>query len=235
MTVLLNGQKYDYPNAPQILMIDSGNDRSGNATLKTVSLVISQSITQMEAIDIQKLTVAEFHQMEFGDDDTHLYELLDGELVKKKAPAPRHQLILAELYDQVKAFVRQQPQPGKVLFAPVDVFLDDNTAPQPDLVYLAPDTLNLITRDGVMGAPTLVVEVISPSSIYRDRVTKKALYERFGVPEYWLVDPGDNFIEIYVLTDGQYKLLSAASVEEGRLSSGVLPGLAPDLNALFAE
>ena len=52
----------------------------------------------MEAVEIRKLTVAEFHQMEFDDNDTHLYELLDGELVKKKAPAPRHQLILASLY-----------------------------------------------------------------------------------------------------------------------------------------
>ena len=189
----------------------------------------------MEAVEIQKLTVAKFHQLEFPDNDTHLYELLDGELVKKKAPSPRHQLILAELYDQVKAFVRQQPQPGKVLFAPVDVFLDDSNAPQPDLVYLSPDKVSLVTSDGVMGAPNLVVEVISPSSIYRDRVTKKALYERFGVPEYWLVDPADNFIEIYTLTDGYYKLLSAASVEEGQLSSGVLPGLVIDLNALFRQ
>ena len=189
----------------------------------------------MEAVEIRKLTVAEFHQMEFDDNDTHQYELLDGELVKKKAPNPRHQLILAELYDQVKAYVRQQSQPGKVLFAPIDVFLDDNSAPQPDLVYLAPDKVSLVTSDGVIGAPTLVVEVISPSSIYRDRVTKKALYERFSVPEYWLVDPADNFIEIYALTDGGYKLLSAASVEEGQLSSAALPGLTLDVAALFRQ
>ena len=121
------------------------------------------------------------------------------------------------------------------MFAPVDVFLNDNSAPQPDLIYRAPDKVNLVTGDGVTGALTLVVEVISPSSIYRDRVTKKTLYERFGVPEYWLVDPTDNFIEIYALTDGQYKLLSAASTEEGQLSSGVLPGLVLDLNVLFGQ
>jgi Uma2 family endonuclease len=73
------------------------------------------------------------------------------------------------------------------------------------------------------------------AQFYRDRVTKKALYERFGVQEYWLVDPADNFIEIYALTDSEYKLLSAASVEEGQLASGVLPGLVLDLNALFGQ
>lgn len=189
----------------------------------------------MEAVEIRKLTVAEFHQMEFDDNDTYLYELLDGELVKKKAPSPRHQLILADLYYQIETFVRQQNQAAKVFFSPVDVFLDDNSAPQPDLVYLAPDKVNLVTIDGVIGAPTMVVEVISPSSIYRDRVTKKALYERFSVQEYWLVDPADNFIEIYALADSQYKLLSAASIEEGKLSSGVLPGFVLDLNALFGQ
>ena len=184
-------------------------------------------------VDTGKLTVEEFHQMEFDDTDTYQYELLDGELVKKKAPAPRHQLILAELYDQVKAFVRQQSQPGKVLFAPVDVFLDEVNAPQPDLVYVAAGKSHLITQHGVEGAPTLVVEVISPSSIYRDRVTKKALYERFGIQEYWLVDPADGFIEIFALTNGEYKLLSAASVAEGHLTSAMLPGLVLDLVGLF--
>lgn len=203
-------------------------------TLKTVSLVNSKLPVVMEAVEIRKLTVAEFHEMEFDDNDTHLYELLDGEIVKKKAPNPRHQLILAELYDQVKAFVRQQSQSGKVLFAPVDVFLDDVNGPQPDLVYVSHPKISLITTDGVMGVPDLIAEVISPSSIYRDRVTKKALFEQFGVQEYWLVDPADNFIEIYALADGHYELLSAASVEEGQLSSGVLPGLGLDLNTLFA-
>lgn len=185
-------------------------------------------------VDTGKLTVAEFHQMEFDENDTFQYELLDGELVKKKAPTPRHQLILANLYYQIETFVRQQPQPGKVLFAPVDVFLDDTTALQPDLVYLAADKAHLVTTNGVEGVPTLVVEVISPSSVYRDRVTKKALYEQFGIQEYWLVDPADNYIEILTIGKGQYQLLSAASVEEGALNSNALPGLSLNLATLFS-
>ncbi|GAA4394441.1 hypothetical protein GCM10023187_00240 [Nibrella viscosa] len=139
---------------------------------------------------------------------------------------------MAELYDQVKAFVKQA-QLGRVLFAPVAVFLDEYTAPQPDLVFVPLANASIITQDGVMGVPALVMEVISPSSVYRDRVTKKELYARFGVQEYWLVDPADSFIEIFTLQEGQYQLLSAASTEEGRLTSGVLPGLTLDLKALF--
>ena len=185
--------------------------------------------------DVRKLTVAEFHDMEFDDDDPYLYELLDGELVRKRAPAPRHQLILASLFYQVATYNRQLPQPGQLLFAPVDVFLDEYSAPQPDLVYVGSDRLDLITKDGIMGPPTMVAEIISPSSIRYDRVTKKELYERFGIPEYWLIDPAGASIEIHTLREGRYELLSAASTTEGSLSSAVLPGLVLDLAALFAS
>ncbi len=184
------------------------------------------------AVATDQMTVAEFHQLEFDDNDPFLYELLDGELVKKNAPAPRHQLILAELYDQIKADVKFG-QLGIVLFALVDVFLSDTDAPQPDLVFIETLRANIITNDGVMGAPTIVVEVISPSSVFRDRVTKKRLYQQHGVQEYWLIEPADDFIEIFALTDGRYDLLSAASPDEGQLFSNVLPGFVPDLRALF--
>ncbi len=184
------------------------------------------------AVATRKLTIRDFHEMEFADNDPYLYELLDGEVVKKKAPNPRHQLILSELNDQVKTFVRQHKL-GVVLFAPVDVFLDDNTGLQPDLVFLTEAQRTLITDDGVMGAPTLVVEVISPSSVYRDRVTKKALYERFGVLEYWLIEPADDFIEIYGLQNGRYELLSAASAVEGELRSVALSGIVLNLPDMF--
>jgi Uma2 family endonuclease len=188
----------------------------------------------MEAVDIRKITVAEFHKMEFDDNDPYLYELLDGEIVKKKAPRPRHQRITRDLTIKLHLFAIEHKL-GEVLPSPIDVFLDDTNSPQPDLVFISNEKSSLVTDDGVMGVPDLIVEVISPSSIYRDRVTKKALFEQFGVQEYWIVDPADNFIEIYALTDGHYGLLSAASVEEGQLTSGVLPGLALDLNTLFAE
>lgn len=183
--------------------------------------------------ETRKLTVTEFRRMEFADDDPYLYELLDGDLVKKNAPAPRHQRIVRDVSFAMHSFV-QVKNLGTVLFAPVNVFLDDITSPQPDVIFVSTDRLNLITNDGIMGVPSLVVEVISPSSIYHDRVTKKQLYERFGVPEYWLIDPADAYIEIYSLQNARYELLSAASLIEGELTSGVLSGFFLDLPALFA-
>ena len=190
-------------------------------------------------VDTEKMTVATFHQMEFDEDDTYQYELLDGDIVKKndptlRAPAPHHQRLVRKLLINLQLFV-EKSNLGEMFDSPIDVFLDEFTAPQPDLVFIATDKAHLITDDGIMGAPTFVVEIISPTSVYRDRVTKKALYERFGIGEYWLVDPADAYIEIFSLANGRYELLSAASVQEGTLTSAALPGLALDLAGLFAE
>lgn len=181
---------------------------------------------------VKKITVAEFRELEFADDDPFSYELIDGELVKKKAPTPKHQDILSELNDQIKPFVRQN-QLGRVFFAPVDVFLDTDTAPQPDYVFVPTRNADIITGNGIEGVPTLVVEIISPTSIVRDRFTKKALYERFGVQEYWLIDPQNQEVELYTLVENRYELLSAASAFEGNLTSNVLVGLTLDLKKLF--
>lgn len=83
----------------------------------------------------------------------------------------------------------------------------------------------MVTRDGIEGIPSLVVEIVSPSSGYRDRVTKKGVYEQHGVQEYWLVDPLEELIEIFALENSQYTLFSAASPNEGQLRPNVLPGL----------
>ena len=181
---------------------------------------------------VKKMTVAEFRELDVADDDTFFYELIDGDLVKRNAPTPKHQDILSELNDQIKPFVKQN-QLGRVFFAPVDVFLDENSAPQPDYVFVSKNSEHIITGNGIEGVPTLVIEIISPTSIVRDRFTKKNLYERFGVPEYWLVDPQNQEIEIYALRDNRYELLSAATVLEGELMSNVLTGLVLNVKALF--
>jgi Uma2 family endonuclease len=80
------------------------------------------------AVETRKLTVREFQQMEFDDNDPYLYELLDGELVKKKAPSPHHQRIVRKLDIALQLHVEQHKL-GETLFSPVDVFLDDETGP----------------------------------------------------------------------------------------------------------
>ncbi|WP_345242692.1 Uma2 family endonuclease [Nibrella saemangeumensis] len=184
------------------------------------------------ALGVKKMTVHEFRNLEFAENDRHWYELLDGELVKKKAPTPAHQRVARKLTLALDAFISQNNL-GELFFAPVDVFLDDTNSPQPDLVFVATANEAIVTDNGIEGVPQLVVEIISPTSVVRDRFTKKDLYERFGVKEYWIVDPSNQEIEIYTLNNERYELLSAASVLEGELKSAVPDDLVLDVKTLF--
>lgn len=77
----------------------------------------------------------------------------------------------------------------------------------------------------VIGTPDLIVEIISPSSVQRDRYQKKELYERFAVREFWLVDPQNRSIEIFTLAQNQYQLHAFADETGASIASTVLPGL----------
>lgn len=198
----------------------------------------------MEAVVTHRLTYREFRELEFDDNDTGQYELLDGEISKKNrsgvpAPTPWHQRLSGNLYTAIRQHVTEKKL-GEVFYAPIDVFLNDYNAPQPDLVFISEAKKNLITNNGIMGTPDLVVEIISPSSVKRDRFQKRGIYERFAVPEYWIADPQNQEIEVYTPSAaGRYELFSVATVQdlargEGfLLTSTVLPDLKIDVRQLF--
>ena len=185
-------------------------------------------------VAVQKLTVAEFRELEFDDNDTSWYELIDGELVKKSSPSPLHQRVSRRIEFVLELYVTQK-KIGEMFHAPIDVFLDGHNSVQPDILFVPTANAPIITNNGIEGVPALMVEIISPTSGYRDRVTKKLLYEQHGVQEYWLVDPLEELIEVYRLDNGHYTLLSAATVDEGKIESAVLPGILVDVKTLFAD
>lgn len=168
----------------------------------------------------------------FEADDPYFYQLLNGRLVQKKANSPRHQIILQNLNLSMALHVRSQ-QLGTVLFAPVDVFWDEYNAPHPDLVFVSTQKEALITNDGIMGAPDLVVEIVSPSSIARDRVEKLKLYQKYGIPEYWMIDPAYSSVEIYTLDDEQEYQLHQHVLEKGKAKSWVLKEWELEVATLF--
>lgn len=137
------------------------------------------------------------------------YELIDGEaIMMSPAPALDHQDITGELYFQVRS--QLEGKPCRPFVAPVDVRLprgdeaDDaiDTVVQPDVIIVcAADKLD---RRGVRGAPDWIAEVLSPSTAAHDQIAKRRIYERAGVPEYWLVHPSDRTLTIYTLGDGAY-------------------------------
>jgi Uma2 family endonuclease len=164
-------------------------------------------------------------------DETERYEIYDGRLISMAlAPNMYHQRLVARLFRLLDGFA-QSHQLGEVILAPMDVILaEDNTA-QPDLLYISKENAG-IARDWVRGAPDLVVEILSPSSIRRDRYEKLEQYARFGVKEYWIVDPANRSLEILALQEKRFAVHSSAA-ETGQADSKVLAGLAIDVANLF--
>ena len=103
---------------------------------------------------------------------------------------------------------------GRILAAPIDVILADSTIAQPDIVFVRAERDSIIVRRGIEGAPDLVVEILSASSLRQDRTTKAALYARFGVPHYWIVDPDDHLVELYELSEASYRLVARHGGDE---------------------
>lgn len=199
---------------------------------KTRILVGFYKSTTMTLTSPRPLTYQAFREMDFPEEDSFLYELINGALVKKSAPSVQHQRAVRNFYDSLSAFVRVQ-RAGEVLFAPVDVKLSDHNAPQPDLLFIRTERLSIIQEEAgfVDGAPDLVVEVMSPSTAKRDRIDKMKLYAEYGVLEYWIVDPLNKSIEVYRLRESAYALQHFA--ESGDTAgSGILAGFSISVDAI---
>jgi Uma2 family endonuclease len=142
-------------------------------------------------------------------DDGRRYEILDGEISVSASPVPLHQRILANLNDVLRAHVRSRGL-GEVFFAPLTVILANTTVVEPDLVYVEAARAGLVSARAVEGAPTLVVEVLSPGTAVTDRGQKFQLYARYAVPYYWIVDTDARIVEAYELAEGAYRLVARA-------------------------
>ncbi len=156
-------------------------------------------------------------------------ELWNGELVMAPSPSPSHQDLIFHLGMAFHAHVSRH-QLGRVYLSPLDVVLSERRVVQPDLVFISRENLGIV-RDCIRGVPDLTLEVISESSWHRDRIEKKALYEQYGVREYWLVDPDSQTIEVFALVKGAFRLHGKAAAGQSARSK-LLPGFSVSLARL---
>lgn len=168
-------------------------------------------------------------------DDGRRHELIDGNHVVTPAPNTRHQRVAGRLHLSLGNFVESH-RLGEVFFAPLDVVFSDFDVVEPDLVFVASDRMDIIREAAVHGAPDLAVEIVSPSSRKLDETMKRRLFDRFGVREYWVVDPEIEVVKVYRRADdGSFPRVAELSREEGGvLTTPLLPGFAFELAALFA-
>ncbi|MBI2264963.1 MAG: Uma2 family endonuclease [Armatimonadetes bacterium] len=129
--------------------------------------------------------------------DDRRYELIEGDLRMVPAPNEAHQRVSKKIEFRL---IQSLEEVGSayVYDAPVDVVFSDETAVQPDILVISKERKNIITKEHIRGAPDLIIEILSPHSLERDRIIKKKLYGKFGVREYWIVDPESQSIEVLV-------------------------------------
>jgi Uma2 family endonuclease len=123
------------------------------------------------------------------------FELIEGDLHMTPSPAVLHQKIVMAIAFELMKY-NEARQAGTVLTAPLDVYLSETTVVQPDILFITGARKAIITENCIQGPPDLVVEVLSSATSSHDRITKKSLYGKYGVREYWIVDPPAKTAEI---------------------------------------
>jgi Uma2 family endonuclease len=147
------------------------------------------------------------------------YELHEGELSVTPARGTRHQRVVGNLFVIQRQHVLARGL-GEIFIAPLDCILSDTSVVEPDIVFVDARHAARVSERGIEGAPTLAVEVLSPSTERTDRVRKLDLYAGHGIQHYWVVDPVVRTIDAYVLDTGAYRLAARLSGEQ---STALLP------------
>ncbi len=161
------------------------------------------------------------------------YEILDGELFVIPAPGIRHQRLTGDIFSRLLHHVREQ-RTGEVFIAPCDVVLSEEVIVQPDIAFVRRERQGIVGELNIGGPPDLVVEILSPGSRSKDLEIKRKMYARFVVPEYWIVDPDAETVEVLVWSESGY-VRDAVHGLSDRLSSPLLPGLDLPLREIFAQ
>jgi len=161
------------------------------------------------------------------------YEILDGELCVVPAPNIRHQRVGLRLRLALYLYAQSRGL-GEVFDSPCDVVLSEENVVQPDILFVRSQRSHIVGPANVRGTPDLAVEILSPSRRSTDLEIKRKIYARFGVQEYWIVDPDAATVEVLVWGESGY---ASARVFTGadRLSSPLLPELNLPLSEIFKQ
>lgn len=172
-------------------------------------------------------------------DENKLIEIIDGEAFMMATPSRIHQKISGELFRQLANYLEGKKCEAYAAPFGVRLFEQDGDRPEDVDTVVEPDISVVCDRSkldkhGCKGAPDLIVEILSPSSLRHDRLVKLNLYQRAGVREYWIVDPVDQSVQSFVLENGHYTARDLAGTGE-KIKVNVLKDCVIDLTAVFSN
>jgi Uma2 family endonuclease len=178
------------------------------------------------------MTVADLEAM---PEDGNRYEVIEGELFVSCAPGLTHQQVSANILYVIRSYLEKNGI-GRVLATP-GLILTELSGVIPDIIFFRHERRpEIVSGERLTGAPDLVVEILSPGSenIRRDRVAKRQLYARHGVLEYWMVDPQNCSLEVYLLRQGSLELVATLKNQD-EVTSPVLPGFTCPVTDIFKQ
>ncbi len=165
--------------------------------------------------------------------DIRRYEIIDGKRYAVATPDTRHQRISRNLLVGLCRYVRHR-ELGEVLSAPYDLVLSECNILQPDILFVRKERTGLIGKLNLRAAPDLVIEILSEASWCKDMGMKKRIYSRYHIPEYWIVDPKSETVELLLWSELGYITAGAYGIED-RLSSPLLHDFGFPLHHVFAD
>jgi len=152
-----------------------------------------------------QVSMSDFWAFVENVDDDRQYELIAGEIVVSPAPLLPHQRLSKRLLLLLESLIPD----GETWIAPTQVQIDESNSYQPDLFWIAEDSNSVQTPAQIIGAPDLVVEILSPSTAKHDKEIKFNAYEKAGVREYWIADPVHLIVEVWVSEAGHFDRIGA--------------------------
>ena len=159
------------------------------------------------------------------------YQLINGELVMSPSPTTYHQIIANNISTLLTQYVRKNKF-GTILFSPIDVYFEKHETYQPDIIFVSKERKEIIGEKKIEGAPDLVIEILSESNAYYDLKHKKNIYEKYGVKEYWIVDPIEKSVEVFESKEKKFTLIDRKE-EKGKIKSKIFTGLKIQVEEIF--
>ena len=147
-----------------------------------------------------------------------LCQLINNKLIMSPAPLDIHQVVVGEIYAEILFYLRKN-KIGQVRIAPYDVQFSGQNILQPDILFIKNENLHKIESKGLFGSPDMIIEILSPSTSQLDFEEKKLVYERFGVQEYFIIDPTSKMVYAFFLNKNEYE---AQEITEGKIKSVLL-------------
>lgn len=194
-----------------------------------------EAITSLQQLDLsKKYSYREYLTWQFSD----FVELIRGRIVKMSpAPLTQHQITVGRIFSDIERYLRRKA--CQVFVSPFDVRFPKKSAVGDEQIFtvVQPDICivcdkNKIDRRGCLGIPDTIIEVLSPGNMDYDMKVKFGIYEEFGVPEYWIISPGDENIMVYLLQDGKY-VLDKEYAEAGPIPIKSVPDFSLDWEEIF--